>query len=81
MAKSKGAKVWVTASSGKHEACLKLGADQCIDYKAEDFAAFIQKEHPQKGVNLIVDPNCHTEPACNERSRTIEVFSKSHTRF
>ena len=56
MAKSKGAKVWVTASAGKHEACLKLGADQCIDYKAEDFATFIQKEHPQKGVNLIVDP-------------------------
>ncbi|MEM8890850.1 MAG: NAD(P)H-quinone oxidoreductase [Bacteroidota bacterium] len=56
MAKAKGAHVWVTASAGKHEACLSLGADKCIDYKAEDFSAFIQKEHPQKGVNLIVDP-------------------------
>ncbi|MEL6254112.1 MAG: NAD(P)H-quinone oxidoreductase [Bacteroidota bacterium] len=56
MAKAKGAKVWVTASAGKHKACLNLGADQCIDYKTEDFAAFIQKNHHQKGVNLIVDP-------------------------
>lgn len=56
MAKAKGAKVWVTASAGKHDACRSLGADQCIDYKAQDFAAFIQKEHPQQGVNLIVDP-------------------------
>lgn len=56
MAKAVGADVWVTASKGKHNICLDLGADKAIDYRTEDFQEQIRQTHPSKGVNLIVDP-------------------------
>src|SRR5262249_27632559 len=39
IAKARGAYVLGTASAGKHELVRSLGADEVIDYAAEDFAA------------------------------------------
>ncbi len=55
IAKHLGATVFVTASSGKHDACLELGADVAIDYKKEAFDEVILKQTKGAGVNLIVD--------------------------
>lgn len=54
LAKQRGARVWVTASAGKHDHCRALGADACIDYKTANFAEVLQKELPT-GVNVIID--------------------------
>lgn len=55
LAKHLGAKVFVTASSGKHDACLEIGADVAIDYKKEAFDEVILQQTKGDGVNLIVD--------------------------
>ena len=55
IAKAIGAKVYVTASKGKHDLCLKLGAAQAIDYKAENFQEQILALTTGKGVDMIID--------------------------
>lgn len=55
IARAKGARVWVTASSGKHEACLSLGAERTIDYRSEQFEEVIATETQGKGVDVVLD--------------------------
>jgi NADPH2:quinone reductase len=56
LAKAFGAKVIVTVGSkDKADACLKLGADHAINYKAEDFVAHVKTITDGKGANVILD--------------------------
>lgn len=55
LAKLKDAEVIVTASKGKHSLCKNLGADHCIDYKGQDFAAEVADITGGKGVDVILD--------------------------
>jgi len=52
LAKAMGAVVFATAGSAvKCSACISLGADQCINYKEEDFETALSNE----GVDVILD--------------------------
>lgn len=51
-----GGKCMVTASAGKRDICLQLGAELVVDYNTEDFEAEALKWTKGKGVNIIVDP-------------------------
>ena len=42
--KALGARVVVTASAAKLQRCLDLGADEAIDYRADDFAARVEAD-------------------------------------
>ena len=56
IAKAFGATVIVTAGSDeKCAACLALGADHAINYKASDFAAEVMRLTSGKGVNVVLD--------------------------
>eukprot|EP00268_Persea_americana_P040107 TRINITY_DN3976_c0_g1_i1.p1 TRINITY_DN3976_c0_g1~~TRINITY_DN3976_c0_g1_i1.p1 ORF type:complete len:326 (-),score=48.05 TRINITY_DN3976_c0_g1_i1:719-1696(-) len=56
IAKHQGARVFVTAGSQeKLTFCKELGADVCINYKTEDFAARVKEETGGKGVDVILD--------------------------
>ena len=56
LAKALGATVLVTAGSDdKCAACLALGADHAINYKASDFAEEVKKLTNGQGVNVILD--------------------------
>src|SRR5512145_2395491 len=56
MAKATGNRVFATAGSDeKCAACLRLGADQAINYRTQDFAAEIKAATGGKGVNVILD--------------------------
>ena len=56
LAKAFGAKVIVTAGSPhKTAACLRLGADVAIDYRAADFVAETLKATDNKGADVILD--------------------------
>jgi putative PIG3 family NAD(P)H quinone oxidoreductase len=56
LAKGLGARVFVTAGSAeKCAACLKLGADLAIDYKAEDFVAAVKAATGKRGVDVVLD--------------------------
>ena len=56
LAKAFGARVLVTVGSpDKAEACVKLGADRAIDYRAEDFVKAAKDATGGKGVDLILD--------------------------
>ncbi|KAJ4975586.1 hypothetical protein NE237_000692 [Protea cynaroides] len=56
IAKHQGAKVFVTAGSEEKLAfCKDIGADVCINYKTEDFAARVKEETGGKGVDVILD--------------------------
>ena len=56
IAKALGATVIVTAGSDeKCAACLALGADHAINYRAGDFAVEVKKLTGGKGVNVILD--------------------------
>jgi putative PIG3 family NAD(P)H quinone oxidoreductase len=56
MAKALGSKVIVTVGSkAKADACLKLGADHAINYKAEDFVEATKKATGGSGANVILD--------------------------
>ena len=48
-------RVIVTASPGKVERVLALGADRVIDYRAQDFAEEIRDYTQNKGVQVILD--------------------------
>ena len=51
-----GANVIATAgSTAKCEACLKLGAQHAIDYKAADFVAEVKRITEGRGVDVILD--------------------------
>jgi putative PIG3 family NAD(P)H quinone oxidoreductase len=56
LAKAFGSKVIVTVGSKeKADACLKLGADHAINYKAEDFVAAVKTATNGAGANVILD--------------------------
>jgi len=56
LAKALGSKVIVTVGSkSKADACLKLGADRAINYRAEDFVAGVKAATDGAGVNVILD--------------------------
>ena len=56
IAKALGATVLVTAGSDdKCAACVALGADHAINYKASDFVEAVKKLTEGKGVNVILD--------------------------
>ena len=55
IARSLGAKVIVTASSGKHQLCKDLGATLCIDYKTQNFETEVADHTDGQGVNVILD--------------------------
>jgi putative PIG3 family NAD(P)H quinone oxidoreductase len=56
LAKLLGARVLATAGSAeKCAACLKLGADLAIDYKAEDFVAAVRTAAAKRGVDVVLD--------------------------
>ena len=56
LAKAFGATVYATAGSAeKCAACLELGADAAIDYRAQDFADEVKKLTGGKGVDVVLD--------------------------
>jgi len=56
MVKAMGNTVFATAGSAeKCEACVKLGADRAINYRAEDFVEVVKQATGGRGVNVILD--------------------------
>jgi NADPH2:quinone reductase len=56
LAKAFGATVIVTAGSAeKCAACLRLGADHAIDYRAEDFVEAVARITSRRGVDVVLD--------------------------
>lgn len=55
LAKALGARIVVTCSTGKVEACRALGADVVIDYGTEDFAARTLQATGGVGVDVVLD--------------------------
>ncbi|MFN7119197.1 MAG: NAD(P)H-quinone oxidoreductase [Saprospiraceae bacterium] len=55
LAKQAKASVLVTASAGKHDFCLQLGADYAIDYQSINFETALLEKTAGKGVNVVID--------------------------
>lgn len=56
LAKEMGAaQILVTASSGKHEVCRRLGATHAIDYKKVDFKEAVLDFSKERGVDVVID--------------------------
>jgi putative PIG3 family NAD(P)H quinone oxidoreductase len=55
IAKALGARVIVTASAGKVERCLSLGADAAVDYKVDDYVAVAHALTGGRGVDVVLD--------------------------
>jgi putative PIG3 family NAD(P)H quinone oxidoreductase len=55
IAKAIGARVVVTASAGKLDRCLELGADRAVDYRAESFADVVAELTEGRGVDAVLD--------------------------
>ncbi|MCU1392097.1 MAG: putative quinone oxidoreductase [Ilumatobacteraceae bacterium] len=55
IAKAIGARVAVTCSAGKVEACRSLGADVVVDYGTQDFVAEMAAATGGAGVDVILD--------------------------
>jgi putative PIG3 family NAD(P)H quinone oxidoreductase len=56
MARALGARVMATAGGPeKCAACLRLGAERAVDYKAEDFVAAAREFTGGKGVDVVLD--------------------------
>jgi putative PIG3 family NAD(P)H quinone oxidoreductase len=55
IAKAIGARIAVTCSAGKVDACRRLGADLAIDYGREDFAASVGEWSGGVGVDVVLD--------------------------
>jgi putative PIG3 family NAD(P)H quinone oxidoreductase len=53
--KAFGARIVVTCSGGKVEACRALGADVVVDYETQDFVAEVATATAGKGVDVILD--------------------------
>jgi putative PIG3 family NAD(P)H quinone oxidoreductase len=56
IARQMGAEIFVTASPGKHQLCLDLGAQYAIDYKKGPFLDELIGLTNGTGVDVIVDP-------------------------
>lgn len=50
-----GARIIVTCSGGKVDACRELGADVVVDYGSEDFVALAAEHTRGQGVDVILD--------------------------
>ena len=55
IAKAIGARIIVTCSAGKVQACKNLGADVVVDYGSQDFVAEVAKATNNAGVDVILD--------------------------
>ena len=55
IAKSRGAEVFGTASSSKHDAIREQGVDHAIDYRTQDFEAEVKRITNGEGVDVIMD--------------------------
>ncbi len=55
IAKAIGATVIVTASAGKIDRCLELGADLAVDYATDDFVVAAQTFTNGRGVDVVLD--------------------------
>jgi NADPH:quinone reductase-like Zn-dependent oxidoreductase len=55
IAKSRGAEVFGTASSSKHDAIREQGVDHAIDYRTQDFADEVMRITRDEGVDVIMD--------------------------
>jgi putative PIG3 family NAD(P)H quinone oxidoreductase len=56
LAAARGARVFATAGSDeKCRACEALGAERCINYRAEDFVAVVKEQTAGRGVDLVLD--------------------------
>ena len=55
IAKAMGARIVVTASAGKVEACRALGADVVVDYGSQDFVAECRAFTGGAGVDVVLD--------------------------
>jgi putative PIG3 family NAD(P)H quinone oxidoreductase len=55
IARAVGARVVVTASSGKVAACRELGADLSVDYGSEDFVAAVLEFTGGQGADVVLD--------------------------
>jgi putative PIG3 family NAD(P)H quinone oxidoreductase len=55
VAKAVGARVIATCSAGKVQACRDLGADEVVDYGAEDFVAAAARVTGGSGVDVVLD--------------------------
>jgi NADPH2:quinone reductase len=55
LAKAVGARVIVTCSAGKVDACRDLGADVVVDYGSQDFVAAARDATDGAGVDVILD--------------------------
>lgn len=53
--KAIGARIIVTCSSGKVEACRELGADVVVDYNTQDFVDEVQRATGGHGVSTVLD--------------------------
>ena len=50
-----GARIVVTASTGKVEACRALGADEVVDYTADDFVEVCRTFTDGRGADVVLD--------------------------
>ena len=55
IAKAIGARVFVTCSTKKVDACLALGADAAIDYTSTDFVEVARQLTGDRGVDVVLD--------------------------
>lgn len=55
VARARGARVAVTASAGKLEACARLGAQVTCDYSSGDFVAVVRAASHSRGADVILD--------------------------
>lgn len=55
IAKALGARVIVTASAGKVDRCLALGADAAVDYAVDDYVAVAHELTGGRGVDVVLD--------------------------
>jgi NADPH:quinone reductase-like Zn-dependent oxidoreductase len=56
LARLRRAVVIATASSSKHDALRRLGADHLIDYRRTDVVAAVRRLTDNRGVDVILDP-------------------------
>lgn len=78
LAKAVGARVIVTCSAGKVDACRSLGADVVVDYGSDDFVAAAKDATGGVGVDVILDTvggdYCERNlKACRIAGRIIQV--------
>jgi putative PIG3 family NAD(P)H quinone oxidoreductase len=55
IAKAIGARIAVTCSAGKMQACRDLGADVVIDYGSQDFVTEVRAATGGRGVDVVLD--------------------------